>query len=248
MKPHRLGRLAKRSDPRTFKMARYMTAFPPLPSAIEWGGKVTAWGMLANDRVGDCTCAGAGHCEMLWTSQAGVQTVPSDADILTAYSAITGYDPTKADAAGNNPTDTGADLLTVLKYWKANGIAGSQIQAFVEVNPHNQQEVEAAIYLFGSLYCGVNLPQSAETDFDIGRWSNIHDQNIIGGHCVIAGGYNPTGVKLVTWGQEILATYPWMKTYCDEAFCILSDQWIEANGQAPSGFDLATLQADLAKL
>jgi hypothetical protein len=36
--------------------------------------------------------------------------------------------------------------------------------------------------------------------------------------------------------------------YCDEAYAVLSPAWIEQNGQAPSGFDLAALQADLAAL
>jgi hypothetical protein len=37
-------------------------------------------------------------------------------------------------------------------------------------------------------------------------------------------------------------------TYCDEAYGVLSADWIAANDQAPSNFDLAQLEADLGEM
>jgi hypothetical protein len=36
--------------------------------------------------------------------------------------------------------------------------------------------------------------------------------------------------------------------YCDEAYGLLSKDWLEASGKAPSGFDAAALTADMAAL
>jgi hypothetical protein len=49
--------------------------------------------MMGNDKVGDCTCAAAGHLVMDWTANTGKEVVPSSQQIVAAYSAITGYNP-----------------------------------------------------------------------------------------------------------------------------------------------------------
>jgi hypothetical protein len=62
----KLGKQPPRDDPRTLQLASYMRleALPALPAKENWGGKVSAWGMMKNDTVGDCTCAAAGHLIM----------------------------------------------------------------------------------------------------------------------------------------------------------------------------------------
>ena len=66
----------------------------PPPPTQDWGSKVGAgWGMMGNDKVGDCTCAAAGHLVMDWTANTGKEVVPSSQQIVAAYSAITGYNP-----------------------------------------------------------------------------------------------------------------------------------------------------------
>jgi hypothetical protein len=74
-----------------------------------------------------------------------------------------------------------------------------------------------------------------------------------GGHCVPIVGYgfdqdNNTGSEVVSWGQIFDMTWGFFSVYCDEAYAIITQDWIEANGQSPSGFDIAALQADLAAL
>lgn len=246
----KLGRLPARHDKRDLKLSTYLkaTGLPPIPNAADWGGKVASYGMLANDSVGDCTCAGAGHAEQVWTANAGIETTVTDQDALTAYSAITGYDPSQTDASGNNPTDQGANMTDVLNYWRQTGIAGEQIASYVSVDWTNPAEVSTALYLFGVLYIGVNLPQSAMDAFGAGQpWTNTTDTNIVGGHCVILVGYDlgAQTAKLVTWGREITASLAWVKQYCEEAYAIASEFWEEAAGQSPSGINWQQLQVDL---
>ena len=37
---------------------------PQPPAFVDWLSQVQQWGMLANDRLGDCTAAGAAHVAM----------------------------------------------------------------------------------------------------------------------------------------------------------------------------------------
>ena len=71
---------------------------------------------MGNDKIGDCTCAAAGHLIMEWTSLAQPKMfTPTDPQIVAAYSAITGYNP----KTGAN--DNGAAELDVLNYWRKTG-------------------------------------------------------------------------------------------------------------------------------
>ncbi len=226
--------------------------------------------MFGNDRIGDCTCAAVGHLLEAWSANEGVETVPSDASILSAYSSITGYDP----ATGRN--DTGADLLSVCQFWAkqgsakmSGGIAGNVLSAFAEVPAGSQYAWQQAIYLFGGLYIGLNLPESAERQLEAGQewdvalgwWPSV------GGHCVAVHGYDPGGVIVSTWGQLHRATWRFVAKYCDEAYALLDTAWCPSSpapwyvelydvlagdarppAAAPNGLDWATLQSDLASL
>jgi hypothetical protein len=239
----KLGKKPVRHDPRTFKLARYLGALPPIPAAIDWTGKVPLWGMMMNDQVGDCTCASAGHLDMLWTSQASQEFIPADADILAAYTAITGYNPADPN------TDQGADELSVLNYWRNTGIAGRKIQAYAQVTLSNVDQVKAAIAFFGGLYAGVNLPQSAMDATVSGlNWSNVTDTNIQGGHAIPIVAYDASGLTCVTWGQSQRMTWEWLAKYGDEAYVVLSPDWVGANGLSPSGFNIDQLNQDLKSL
>jgi hypothetical protein len=54
--------------------------------------------------------------------------------------------------------------------------------------------------------------------------------------------------KLVTWGSVIPMSDYFYYCYCDEAYAVLSQDWIDTNGLAPNLFDLDLLQSDLAAL
>lgn len=91
-----------------------------------------------------------------WTAYASDEVVPTDDEIIKAYSAITGYDP----LTGVN--DNGAVEIDVLNHWRRTGIAGRTIRAYVAVEPGNHDHVKDAVELFGNCYIGVGLPISAQ--------------------------------------------------------------------------------------
>lgn len=245
------GKLPARHDPKNPRLGKYLlTPLLAAPTEVSWGSKVADWLMLGNDEVGDCTCAAVAHGEMDFTSNASTEFVPDTADVLSMYSAITGYDPNAAsDADGNNPTDTGADMGTVCKYWNATGLCGRKITAFSEIDIANQNHIMLAVALLGGVYLGVQLPQSAMDAFNSEQpWTDVMDQNIVGGHAVWIVGYNANGVTLVTWGQTVQATWDWIATYADEAFAVAAPDWEEQSGISPSGINIQQMVADCQSL
>ncbi len=244
----RLGKQPARRDARTFLLADYLDAevLPTPPPHLRWTQNVGSWPMMRNDTIGDCTVSAAGHCIQEWTAFSGTEVIPSDDDVVAAYSAITGYDP----VTGAN--DNGAVELDVLNYWRKQGIAGHQLMAYVAIEPGNHDHVKDSVQLFGNCYIGLGLPISAQRqrvwsvppggpDGDGAPWS-------WGGHAVPVVGYDARGLICVTWGALKRMTWGFWNAYCDEAYALLSPDWLKPSGEAPSGFDLATLEADLQSL
>ena len=94
---HRLGRKAVKRDSRTLVGARYMKSLPPPPAAVDWTAGAGQLGMMANDRLGDCTCAGLAHLIQVWTGNAKPPAVVwSDDQVIAAYEQHRGRGKTEA--------------------------------------------------------------------------------------------------------------------------------------------------------
>jgi hypothetical protein len=242
----RLGKQAARHDPRTLLLGNYLkpAGLPPPKPSVDWGAKVRQWPMMGNDKVGDCTCAAAGHLIEGWTANAnGDPVILPDSAILGAYSAITGY------VAGQPSTDRGANELDVLSYWRKTGFGGRRIVAYAALEPQNRTHVEDAIELFGGCYIGLALPASAQQQavwsVPPGGPSGTGAPGSWGGHAVPVVAYDQRGLTAVTWGAVKRMTWGFWSTYCDEAYALVSQDWIDKKGHDPEGFDLNGLLADL---
>jgi hypothetical protein len=204
--------------------------------------------MMGNDRFSDCTVAAAGHMVEEWTANTGTERTLPDATILAAYNHF----------AHGNP-DAGASMLAVLKYWRTNGIGGDLIHAFAQLEPQNASEVRDSVYLFGTCYIGLALPNFAVapgTNFLSTPWV-VPPQGPVGdaapnpanGHCVPAMAYDSRNLWVVTWGALKPMSWQFYTTYADEAFAVLSPDWIRAKQHtAPPGFDLVALERDLTSV
>jgi hypothetical protein len=248
----KLGKGTARHDPRTLLMASYVAGtLPTPPASYDLTSKVKAWGMMENDQIGDCTCAAAGHLIMEWTANAGKKmATPSDKQVVAAYSAVTGYNPT----TGAN--DNGAVEIDVLNYWRQSGIAGHKIGAYVALEPSNHNHIMESVYIFEGCYIGVQLPVSAK-----GQVQHHHTWSVPpggpngdgakgswGGHAVPVVAYDSRGVTVVTWGALQKMTWSFWEAYCDEAYAILSKDYLSKKKLTAEGFNLEQLQADLADL
>jgi hypothetical protein len=201
--------------------------------------------MYGNDSIGDCTCAAVGHLIQAWTAySAGSPVTVADSDVIGTYEAVTGYNP--ADPS----TDQGAYIQDVLAYWRKTGVAGHKITAYASVRVSNMTLVKQAIDLFGAVDIGFNFPSSAMDQFDRHMpWDVVAGASIEGGHCVTVNGYKANGNLLcVTWGATQEMTPAFWQRYVDEAWVIITPDWIKANGSTPQGIDLYALGQDFALL
>ena len=121
------------------------------------------------------------------------------------------------------------------------------------VDPTNLAEVKMATWLFGNVCAGLQLPSSAQnqnawTVAQGGTYTPTGAPGSWGGHCVPIMGVSPITMSCITWGARLKMSHNFFHDYCDEAYVVLSPDWIEKSGLAKSGFDLATLKADLLTL
>lgn len=239
----RLGKHPKREDPRTLQLVKYLepAALPPPPPLIsnipltEHLLETSDWGMMGNDRLGDCTCAALGHAEQVWEAiGAAKKFSPSEHAVETLY-------------YRTGTQDDGRVMLDVLNYVQKRTLFRHKLIAFAEVN-REQTLVETAIELFGGVYIGLGLPVSAQhqTTWDVvdgpdGAFASW------GGHAVWLPDYDSNGPICITWGRPLQMTWAFFAKYCDEAYALLARDWIHG-GKSPQGFNLAALQADLAAI
>lgn len=243
-----LGKLPARANAVSFKLRRYLAgtkAFPIVPKNFgheEYDPPVN-WGMLGNDRYGDCVVAGGAHEHKLWGKMAGKEIGFNTRDVLHDFTAITGQPPA--------PT-TGADMQAAASYRRRVGLMDSEgkrhkVGAYLEINPGDLQELYTAMYLFGAVGIGIQFPSSA---FD--QFRNHQAWHVVSGSPVENGHYIPgvalrSNIVVITWGRFQAMRPSFYRTYCDEAIAYVSPEAL-IDGKSPEGFDYATLLKDLAAL
>jgi len=82
-------------------------------------------------------------------------------------------------------------------------------------------------------------PGGATGDGKPGSW---------GGHAVPVVAYDARGLTVVTWGALQTMTWTFWEAYCEEAYAIISNDYLTAQKETPAGFNLAQLQEDLKDL
>lgn len=251
----KLGRLAPHPEsthPRLKLTPHLKGTVPPNPAVADWLSKVAAWPMYGNDQWGDCVWAMIGHAIQAFSTYGEGSTITvTDADVLKGYHDVTGFNP-NAGPPGENPTDQGTVIQDALKYWQKIGVAGHRILAYAKVDHTNPVEVDAAINLFGALMVGVNFAASAMEQFDADQpWTVVaNDGGNEGGHAIHLGAYSTTekDTRCVTWAKVQTIGDDWWAKYVEEAWIVISPEWLSASGVSPEGIDLEGLGADFAVL
>lgn len=243
-----LGRVPSRHDPRTLKLANYLTAgqYDAPPPSRDWIG-TTKFSWFLNSKLGTCSCAALGHMLQAHVALTGKSLTITDDDIIQMYSAISGYVP------GDPSTDRGAQMIDALTYLKNVGLAGYKIGAFVRVDSKNATELRAAVNLFGGVYVGAEMPNRVTTqvvwDLPPVEERDARDApGSMGGHAFTFLKYDRLHLGLATWAATYAATNSWADMYVDEAWAIISPSWVTGEDPAPNGFNVDQLQRDLAAI
>lgn len=246
MSDFKLGRLPNDPSKPRLALGKFLKTTQEYPEQRDWISQVTSWPMYLNDRIGDCTCATVGHIiqEVSTYGQGSTITITDD-DVLTAYIANSGYDP----ATGEN--DNGAVIQDVLNYWRKTGVGGHKILAFGELDVNDTDEIRAALNVFGTVYLGINFPDSAMEQFDNGEpWDVVRGATLEGGHAINAGYYDVSdGMwKIITWGAVQPMTQAFFDKYVEEAWAVVTPEWFNTEGTDPTGLDLYGLGQELENL
>ncbi len=253
------GRLPRTFDPSIPHLSTLMAARAPMPppEAVDWTtGMPADWRVMLNDRLGDCTCAGAYHAMQLWSfhGRSMILTEP-DSMVEAMYEAVSAYQP------GNPSTDNGAVEQDVMTYWFRSGVpiaegshggqpGRSKLISFHEVDPRNLNDVKNVINWCGCVYIGFNVPAWMESGSDISApWDDAgKDASSVGGHCVICPGYDAAGLVVVSWGQLYRMSWDFWRAHVDEAYCCVHPWWVDSTGKTPLGLTKADLIAQMAAL
>lgn len=246
-----LGKKPAVATPELPAMATYaaVAELPQPPANVTWNDNIP-WTMLGNDVAGDCTCAAAVHyMQAVERWRYGAARIPTEAETLEAYTALTGYDPAIP------ATDQGALIKDMLGYWLNTGFSifetNNKILALVRIDPKNKLHMKQAMWIFGPLILGVLLPLSAqgqETWQMPGDLTGDNKPNSWGGHCVLGVSLDAEEtLSVVSWGEVIPAEAGWIDAYCDEAWAVLSLTW-QGWEITPSGFSASELIADSRRL
>lgn len=234
----KLGRIKSPHDDRDLRLSKLLKPnLPAPPFAGNYDRKVARkvlpiWG---NDTVGNCAFAAQAAHILTWTANAtGIPYTASTSEVNAAYSAVTGF------TVGKPQTDRGTHLRDALKWWQNYGIGGYKITAYVRVNPSEVDLVKQAIWLFGGLYVGAQLPKRCQNSF--GAWDNRGNApedrpNSWGGHAMSLAHYDAQGVYFKTWGRYQYATWAWWQRYVDEVWCVIGPTWRDASAYDASELD-----------
>ncbi len=199
------------------------------------------WGMLANDRVGDCTVAGAMHCIMLWNKIRGRTLTFTDRDARSDYYTITGGE------------DIGVDMVTAARFWRNTGFRDASINrhkiaAYMAVDPKNLEHVYEAAYLFNAVGLGVKIRESDGEAFMHGSPWQSHSDAVVGYHYVPLIGRAANGnAVVVTWGGAQEVEQSWLGANLQECMAMVSEEDLML-GKSEEGFDINALLDDLGMI
>ena len=241
------GLLPPRKNAIKLKFSTY--AKPSLPiRPAEFGHEnlVSEWHMLSNDKFGSCAWAGAAHEVYLWTAMGSQRAHITSADVLSDYSACTGFNPSDPS------TDQGTDMQAAASYRRKTGIRDAlgrrhKIAAYVALDPKNIDQLLTAAWLFSAVGLGVTVGANSEEQFARAvPWDGDPGANA-GGHYVPLVAFRHGLAWVVTWGRLQAVTLDFLRDHCDQALAYLSPDMMR-DGKSLEGFDLAALQSDLTAL
>lgn len=250
----KLGKAPARPRPKDIHLAEIVATGVTLqqaPVGFGHAGAVApgAWGILGNDRYGDCVWAGGDHETIMVNAMNGRIVSFTDANALSDYSAVTGFN------ANDPSTDQGTDVHDAMNYRRKTGLIDTarvrhKIGAFVALEAGTWGQMLEALHAFDFVAIGFQVPDYAMAQFQAGKhWTYHKGGTIEGGHYVpIIGRPHSWSIEVVTWGTAQLMSRKFYEELCDEAYGVMTLETLSGVGVTPEGLDLAALNAALAAL
>lgn len=226
--PLKLGKTPARPDAVGLKFAAYLDKSVLTPPVGPFGqyALVKQYPMYSNDKFGCCVWSGDGHETQLAKAMGHGTVSFTDANILAAYSAVTGFD------IDDPSTDQGTDMEKAAAWRRKVGIqdaagARHKIAAYVALDAGNIDQVATAARAFGFVGIGIEFPAFAMDQFNAGKPWDIARTNtkLEGGHYIPLVGRDANGYFLViTWGKIQRVTSAFLAKYMDEGIAYMSTE------------------------
>lgn len=217
-------------------------AAPVLPTSFEWAPS-SSWAMDGNDRIGNCSQVAVAYAIQTWTGAAQSEIALPEEMVIQNYADQSGYRP------GAPATDTGADLLSVVKRWTRDGYlmpgtspGRSYLTGYGSL-PISQTAIQRAIYVAGGAMLGIAIPQRfAQDDPDVFDFRLADMDGPRFGHAVWCHGYCTDGIYLSTWARKRLMTWQALNAFMDEGYALISRQhFLTTNGRSVLGLDVGQM-------
>jgi hypothetical protein len=272
MEKYKLGKNPLPEDSTDLKLGSYLdtSVLPELPDGDFTIADLVApeeWGMLLNDKLGDCAPAGISHAQKALARVGDHDHQFTDASVQRGYELMGHYVP------GQPATDQGCDLRTCAKVWQKHGIptqvpqdrddlhesaeeiAPGEYLEFIRcgiylwLEPGNVQEQWYATYVLKNAINGYDLPANWMEAFDAGDyvWDYDPSSKSLGGHCVPAFGRVADGTDGVSWGHRLSITGAAIQNNHQEGFTVVSSSTLQGDGEI-LGLDHEKLVHDLKAL
>ena len=205
------------------------------PQRFDYASKVEHFPVALNISLEDCTIAGVIHVLQLAYAELGEKfEYPGDDAVRETYMHLT------------DGKDVGLDLSTVIKTWATDGLFGHKaVGAPIDFRDHAL--LAAGGFNFGALYMQVEMPANAERQFEHHEPWDLTPKSgpALDGHCIVGTGVRPTGMDVITWGEQQSLTWSWWRYYGYSAWLIIPDVFEEAGHGAVDTVDVTLLRSDL---
>jgi hypothetical protein len=227
----RIGSVRPPVNKPALRLADFLKAIPDHPIAVD-NTEGVDFALDHNDVFGVCVPTGLDNLRRLVTKLlTGAEVDATWADVVTWYRS---QNPDFDENDPGGPGDQGMVIQDFLAWAVKRGL----ILGFAKVNPHNDDEIQAAIYLFLGLHCGATLQEAQEAQTDEGQWDYAPDSPEWGGHCIVAPAYEAGQlVDVITWQERVKTTQAWRQRCLGEAYVVLLPEHV-AHPDFRAGFDL----------
>jgi hypothetical protein len=250
----RIGSVRPPVDKPTLQLADFLKVVPDHPIEVDntqaIGGDV-AFGLDHNDAFGVCVPTGLDNLRRMVTRLLTGTQVDATWDDIKAW-----YRSQNPEFDENDPGGPG-DQGMVIQDFLAWAVKQGLILGFAKVDPRNDDEVRAAIYLFLGLHCGAVLQQAQQQQTDEGQWDYEAGSPDWGGHCFITVAYEPGPpsdsylagglIDVITWQERVKTTRAWRQMRLGEAYVVLLPEHVQHPGFR-YGFDLPKFAAAFTQI
>lgn len=221
------------------KLRSFVRQLPEHPIGVDDLGGVT-FALDHNDAYGTCVPTAVDNYRRMVTQiLTGSRQDATWAEVVAWYRTQNpGFDPTLPEGDPRQE-DGGMVVQRFLEHLVREGV----ILGFAKVDPDDEEEVKAALYLFLGVLNGLDLQVAQQAQTDVGCWDYVSSgpgAAAWGGHATLSGAYSPSeraAEANITWAKRVEMTLGFLRRRRSEAYVLIFPEHAR-HPEFRAGFDL----------